>query len=52
MVILKALYVEFLSNLLHKLIRDGHRHVPQDCSRHISRLVQLGNFWQHLKASG
>lgn len=26
--------------------------VPDDCSRHISRLVQLGNFWQHLRASG
>jgi hypothetical protein len=26
--------------------------VPEDCSRHISRLVQLGNFWQHLRASG
>ena len=39
-------------NLLHKLIRDGHRRVPEDCSRHISRLVQLGNFWQHLRASG
>ncbi|KAI6214671.1 hypothetical protein M3Y94_00296200 [Aphelenchoides besseyi] len=39
-------------NLLHKLIRDGHRRVPDDCARHISRLVQLGNFWQHLRASG
>ncbi|CAD5215002.1 unnamed protein product [Bursaphelenchus okinawaensis] len=39
-------------NLLHKLIRDGHRKVVDDCARHISRLVQLGNFWQHLRASG
>ncbi|CAD5220905.1 unnamed protein product [Bursaphelenchus xylophilus] len=39
-------------NLLHKLIRDGHRKVPDDCARHISKLVHLGNFWQHLRASG
>uniref|UniRef100_A0A914DPV0 Huntingtin interacting protein 1 n=1 Tax=Acrobeloides nanus TaxID=290746 RepID=A0A914DPV0_9BILA len=39
-------------HLLHKLIRDGHRKVPEDSHRFISRLVQLGNFWQHLRTSG
>jgi len=39
-------------HLLHKLIRDGHRSVAQDSYRNKNRIVQLGNFWQHLRTSG
>uniref|UniRef100_A0AC34QKF4 Huntingtin interacting protein 1 n=1 Tax=Panagrolaimus sp. JU765 TaxID=591449 RepID=A0AC34QKF4_9BILA len=39
-------------HLLHKLIRDGHRNVPQDSYKYKNRIVQLGNFWQHLRTSG
>uniref|UniRef100_A0A915DZ97 Huntingtin interacting protein 1 n=1 Tax=Ditylenchus dipsaci TaxID=166011 RepID=A0A915DZ97_9BILA len=38
-------------HLLHKIIRDGHRKVTDDSLAHCSRLVQLGNFWQHLRTS-
>lgn len=38
-------------HLLHKLIRDGHRNVPQDSYNYKNRIVQLGNFWQHLRTS-
>ena len=38
--------------LLHKLIHDGHRKVTEESTNHISRLTQLGNFWQHLRSSG
>jgi huntingtin interacting protein 1 len=39
-------------HLLHKLIRDGHRNVTTDSYKFKNRLVQLGNFWQHLRTSG
>jgi huntingtin interacting protein 1 len=39
-------------HLLHKLIRDGHRNVTSDSYKFKNRLVQLGNFWQHLRTSG
>ncbi|PAV71470.1 hypothetical protein WR25_12222 isoform B [Diploscapter pachys] len=39
-------------HLVHKLIRDGHRKVPEESYRFISRLKQLGQFWRHLNTSG
>lgn len=39
-------------HLLHKLIRDGHRQVPDDSLPYCNRLIQLGNFWHHLRTSG
>uniref|UniRef100_A0A915BKG8 Huntington interacting protein related 1 n=1 Tax=Parascaris univalens TaxID=6257 RepID=A0A915BKG8_PARUN len=39
-------------HLLHKLIRDGHRKVLEESLRYTQRIVQLGNFWQHLHTSG
>ncbi|KJH46233.1 ENTH domain protein [Dictyocaulus viviparus] len=39
-------------HLLHKLIRDGHRKVPDESSRFIPRIKQLGQFWKHLNTSG
>lgn len=39
-------------HLLHKLIRDGHRKVPEESHRFISRIKQLGQFWKHLNTSG
>ncbi|RCN44160.1 I/LWEQ domain protein, partial [Ancylostoma caninum] len=39
-------------HLLHKLIRDGHRRVPEESHRFISRIKQLGQFWKHLNTSG
>uniref|UniRef100_A0A158P886 ENTH domain-containing protein n=1 Tax=Angiostrongylus cantonensis TaxID=6313 RepID=A0A158P886_ANGCA len=39
-------------HLLHKLIRDGHRKVPEESFRFISRIKQLGQFWKHLNTSG
>nr|CAD2175591.1 unnamed protein product [Meloidogyne enterolobii] len=38
--------------LLHKLIHDGHRKITEESVGHVSRLNQLGNFWQHLRSSG
>lgn len=37
---------------LHKLIRDGHPKVVEETQRYTQRIVQLGNFWQHLHTSG
>ncbi|KIH67213.1 I/LWEQ domain protein [Ancylostoma duodenale] len=39
-------------HLLHKLVRDGHRRVPEESHRFISRIKQLGQFWKHLNTSG
>ncbi|KAK6041992.1 ANTH domain protein [Cooperia oncophora] len=39
-------------HLLHKLIRDGHRKVPDESHRFLSRIKQLGQFWKHLNTSG
>ncbi|XGW15958.1 hypothetical protein V3C99_001429 [Haemonchus contortus] len=39
-------------HLLHKLIRDGHRKVPEESHRFLSRIKQLGQFWKHLNTSG
>ncbi|KHN86794.1 Huntington interacting protein related 1 [Toxocara canis] len=39
-------------HLLHKLIRDGHKKVLEESTRYTQRIVQLGNFWQHLHTSG
>ncbi|KAI6176551.1 hypothetical protein M3Y97_00810300 [Aphelenchoides bicaudatus] len=47
-----SLFWNTVARIQLEKIRDGHRRVPDDCSRHVSRLVQLGNFWQHLRASG
>ncbi|VDD89959.1 unnamed protein product [Enterobius vermicularis] len=38
-------------HLLHKLIRDGHPKVVEETRHCKQRIVQLGNFWQHLHTS-
>ncbi|KAM9858306.1 huntingtin interacting protein 1 related b [Aulostomus maculatus] len=35
-------------HVLHKVLRDGHRNVLQDCMRHHSSLVDIGNLWANL----
>ncbi|KAM6931383.1 huntingtin interacting protein 1 related b [Xenentodon cancila] len=35
-------------HVLHKVLRDGHRNVLQDCMRHHSSLVEVGKLWGHL----
>ncbi|KAM8760877.1 huntingtin interacting protein 1 related b isoform 2-T2 [Acanthopagrus schlegelii] len=35
-------------NVLHKVLRDGHRNVLQDCMRHHSSLVEIGKLWSNL----
>uniref|UniRef100_A0A1A7Z4S9 Huntingtin-interacting protein 1-related protein n=1 Tax=Iconisemion striatum TaxID=60296 RepID=A0A1A7Z4S9_9TELE len=35
-------------HVLHKVLRDGHRNVLQDCMRHHSSLVEVGQLWGHL----
>ncbi|XP_029960645.1 huntingtin interacting protein 1 related b [Salarias fasciatus] len=35
-------------HVLHKVLRDGHRNVLQDCMRHHSSLVEIGKLWAHL----
>ncbi|XP_077416373.1 huntingtin interacting protein 1 related b [Vanacampus margaritifer] len=35
-------------HVLHKVIRDGHRNVLQDCMRHFSSIVELGQLWGNL----
>ncbi|XP_073321977.1 huntingtin interacting protein 1 related b [Pagrus major] len=35
-------------NVLHKVLRDGHRNVLQDCMRHHSSLVEIGKLWGNL----
>lgn len=35
-------------HVLHKVLRDGHRNVLQDCMRHHSSLVEVGKLWAHL----
>uniref|UniRef100_A0A8C4GKF8 Huntingtin interacting protein 1 related n=1 Tax=Dicentrarchus labrax TaxID=13489 RepID=A0A8C4GKF8_DICLA len=35
-------------HVLHKVLRDGHRNVLQDCMRHHSSLVEIGKLWANL----
>uniref|UniRef100_A0A669CZL7 Huntingtin-interacting protein 1-related protein n=1 Tax=Oreochromis niloticus TaxID=8128 RepID=A0A669CZL7_ORENI len=35
-------------HVLHKILRDGHRNVLQDCMRHYSSLVEIGEIWGNL----
>ncbi|KAL6114139.1 hip1r [Pungitius sinensis] len=35
-------------HVLHKILRDGHRNVLQDCMRHHSSLVEIGKLWRDL----
>lgn len=35
-------------HVLHKVLRDGHRNVLQDCMRHHSSLVEIGHLWANL----
>ncbi|XP_068422674.1 huntingtin interacting protein 1 related b [Clinocottus analis] len=35
-------------HVLHKVLRDGHRNVLQDCMRHHSSLVEIGKLWNNL----
>ncbi|KAM9392582.1 huntingtin interacting protein 1 related b [Pholidichthys leucotaenia] len=35
-------------HVLHKILRDGHRNVLQDCMRHYSSLIEVGKMWRDL----
>ncbi|KAM7017987.1 huntingtin interacting protein 1 related b [Tautogolabrus adspersus] len=35
-------------HVLHKVLRDGHRNVLQDCMRHHGSLVEIGQLWSNL----
>ncbi|XP_072289854.1 huntingtin interacting protein 1 related b [Eucyclogobius newberryi] len=35
-------------HVLHKVLRDGHHNVLQDCMRHHGSLVEVGKMWAHL----
>uniref|UniRef100_A0A665X569 Huntingtin-interacting protein 1-related protein n=1 Tax=Echeneis naucrates TaxID=173247 RepID=A0A665X569_ECHNA len=35
-------------HVLHKVLRDGHSNVLQDCMRHHSSLVEVGKMWSNL----
>ncbi|XP_012718852.2 huntingtin-interacting protein 1-related protein [Fundulus heteroclitus] len=35
-------------HVLHKILRDGHRNVLQDCMRHYDSLAETGKVWSHL----
>ncbi|XP_043924850.1 huntingtin-interacting protein 1-related protein isoform X2 [Protopterus annectens] len=35
-------------HVLHKVLRDGHRNVLQDCVRHKSNVRDTGNLWGHM----
>uniref|UniRef100_A0A7N6FG13 Huntingtin-interacting protein 1-related protein n=1 Tax=Anabas testudineus TaxID=64144 RepID=A0A7N6FG13_ANATE len=35
-------------HVLHKVLRDGHKNVLQDCMRHHSSLVEIGQLWSNL----
>ncbi|XP_077456452.1 huntingtin interacting protein 1 related b [Stigmatopora argus] len=35
-------------HVLHKVLRDGHRNVLQDCMRHFGSIVELGQLWGNL----
>uniref|UniRef100_A0A7N8XE98 Huntingtin interacting protein 1 related b n=1 Tax=Mastacembelus armatus TaxID=205130 RepID=A0A7N8XE98_9TELE len=35
-------------HVLHKILRDGHQNVLQDCMRHHSSLVEMGQLWGNL----
>ncbi|XP_054904861.1 huntingtin interacting protein 1 related b [Poeciliopsis prolifica] len=35
-------------HVLHKIMRDGHRNVLQDCMRHHGSLAEYGKLWSHL----
>ncbi|CAI4221376.1 unnamed protein product [Auanema sp. JU1783] len=39
-------------HLVHKLIRDGHRRVPEESYRYIPKIQSCGQFWKHLNTSG
>ncbi|CAJ0941708.1 unnamed protein product, partial [Mesorhabditis belari] len=39
-------------HLLHKLLRDGHRKVPEDSYRFMKRVGMLSQFWKHLPGYG
>lgn len=34
--------------VLHKLLREGHSHVPQHSMRHRQMIMELGKLWGHL----
>ncbi|KAM4745231.1 huntingtin interacting protein 1 related b [Anableps anableps] len=35
-------------HVLHKVLRDGHHNVLQDCMRHHGSLAEVGKLWSHL----
>ncbi|MEQ2298100.1 hypothetical protein AMECASPLE_001758 [Ameca splendens] len=35
-------------HVLHKILRDGHHNVLQDCMRHHGTLAEVGKLWSHL----
>ncbi|XP_069475736.1 huntingtin-interacting protein 1-related protein [Ambystoma mexicanum] len=35
-------------HVLHKVLRDGHPNVLQDCQRHRSNVREIGDLWGHL----
>uniref|UniRef100_A0A3B3U9Z8 Huntingtin-interacting protein 1-related protein-like n=1 Tax=Poecilia latipinna TaxID=48699 RepID=A0A3B3U9Z8_9TELE len=35
-------------HVLHKILRDGHHNVLQDCMRHHGSLAEYGKLWSHL----
>uniref|UniRef100_A0A8C7EV63 Huntingtin-interacting protein 1-related protein n=1 Tax=Neovison vison TaxID=452646 RepID=A0A8C7EV63_NEOVI len=35
-------------HVLHKVLRDGHPNVLQDCQRHRSNIREIGDLWGHL----
>ncbi|CAB3402673.1 unnamed protein product [Caenorhabditis bovis] len=39
-------------HVVHKLLRDGYRKVPEDAYRFVGRFQQLSQFWKHLNTSG
>uniref|UniRef100_A0A8R1I3R2 I/LWEQ domain-containing protein n=1 Tax=Caenorhabditis japonica TaxID=281687 RepID=A0A8R1I3R2_CAEJA len=39
-------------HLVHKLLRDGYRKVPEETYRFVGRFTQLAQFWKHLNTSG
>ncbi|EGT56645.1 hypothetical protein CAEBREN_20039 [Caenorhabditis brenneri] len=39
-------------HLVHKMLRDGYRKVPEETYRFVGRFTQLAQFWKHLNTSG
>ncbi|ULU03420.1 hypothetical protein L3Y34_002762 [Caenorhabditis briggsae] len=39
-------------HLVHKMLRDGYRKVPEETYRFVNRFTQLSQFWKHLNTSG